>query len=89
MMNAAMMKLESRLGAWKRTNGQARDPLCPLVWPRPQPSVRIPVTPENREQLRWLRAAEAAAWEATDPVVQSRMGQERALKIVAAEVTRL
>ena len=32
--------------------------------PHPQPSLRIPVTPENRERLRALRAAEAAEWEA-------------------------
>jgi hypothetical protein len=27
------------------------------------PSLRVPVTPANRELLRWLRAAELAAWE--------------------------
>ncbi len=30
---------------------------------RPQPSLRIPVTPANREYLRRLRTAEAEAWE--------------------------
>jgi len=38
--------------------------LSPPATPRPQPSLRIPVTPANREWLRALRAAEAAAWEA-------------------------
>ncbi|HRZ56811.1 MAG TPA: hypothetical protein P5525_15300 [Candidatus Paceibacterota bacterium] len=32
---------------------------------RPQPSLRIPVTPANRECLRRLRIAEAEAWEST------------------------
>lgn len=32
----------------------------------PQASLRIPVTPANREYLRALRAAEAEAWEAAD-----------------------
>jgi len=30
----------------------------------PQPSLRVPATPANRESLRRLRAAEAEAWEA-------------------------
>ncbi len=31
--------------------------------PRPAPSLRVPVTADNREYLRWLRAAELSAWE--------------------------
>ena len=30
---------------------------------RPAPSLRVPVTADNREFLRWLRAAEMSAWE--------------------------
>lgn len=29
----------------------------------PQPSLRVPVTPANRDYLRRLRASEAVAWE--------------------------
>lgn len=36
--------------------------LSPLATPRPQPSLRIPVTPGNRACLRAMRAAEEAAW---------------------------
>ena len=34
----------------------------PIV--RPAPSLRVPVTADNRELLRSLRAAEFSAWEA-------------------------
>ena len=30
----------------------------------PAPSLRVPVTANNREYLRWLRAVEASAWDA-------------------------
>lgn len=35
----------------------------------PAPSLRVPVTVRNREFLRWLRAAEASAWESGRPAV--------------------
>jgi hypothetical protein len=38
-----------------------------LPGPYPQPSLRIPVTPGNKEHLRALRAAEDAAFEAARP----------------------
>jgi hypothetical protein len=41
-------------------------------FPRPQPSLGIPVTPANRECLRALRAAEADAWEAATPTFPSQ-----------------
>jgi hypothetical protein len=33
----------------------------------PAPSLRVPVTVGNRELLRWLRAAELAAWQEAKP----------------------
>lgn len=43
--------------------GFALDLCVPLATPHPQPSLRIPVTPANRECLRALRAAESVVWE--------------------------
>lgn len=36
----------------------------PRLSPSPAPSLRVPVTANNRTLLRWLRAAELSAWEA-------------------------
>jgi len=44
----------------------ARELLSPRANPHPQASLRVPVTPSNREYLRALRAAEADAWDAAD-----------------------
>ena len=33
----------------------------------PAPSLRVPVTADNRDFLRWLRAAELRAWESGQP----------------------
>ena len=33
----------------------------------PAPSLRVPVTADNRDFLRWLRAAELRAWETGQP----------------------
>jgi len=62
-MNGAMIKIESFLSSWNRATGACAESLSPRAMPRPQPSLRIPVTPANREHLRKLRAAESAAWE--------------------------
>ncbi|HWD18538.1 MAG TPA: hypothetical protein VHB20_04615 [Verrucomicrobiae bacterium] len=35
------------------------------------PSLRVPVTAANRALLRWLRAAELAAWETGKQAVQN------------------
>jgi hypothetical protein len=40
------------------------------------PSLRVPVTADNRELLRRLRAAEMSAWEAVD---QGRRGRWQAI----------
>ena len=37
------------------------------------PSLRVPVTADNREFLRWLRAAELSAWERADRGSRSRL----------------
>jgi len=63
--NTPVRKLRSFHSSWKQ-NGSV-DLLPITVWPRPQPSVRVPVTPGNRDYLRKLRAAESAAWEAVKP----------------------
>ena len=49
-------------GAWSLP---ARAQVRKFRLPVPAPSVRLPVTLENRERLRALRAAEAQAWNTT------------------------
>jgi hypothetical protein len=48
-------------GAWSLP---ARVQVRKFRLPLPAPSLRVPVTRENRERLRALRAAEAQAWTA-------------------------
>jgi len=67
-MNLTMMALRRSSMLPKLTVGFAFDLLSPISSPRPQPSLRVPVTPANRRYLRALRAAEAAAWEAAGKV---------------------
>jgi len=42
------------------------------------PSLRVPVTADNREFLRWLRAAELSAWEQADRGRRVRLACEAA-----------
>ena len=48
------------------------------------PSLRLPVTPDNRELLRRLRAAEQSAWEAGLPVDMPRRLDRLARRSFAA-----
>ena len=53
---------------------QLADFLTPLAVPKPQPSLRVPVTRANRRLLRALRAAEEVAWEKGIIVSRNRRG---------------
>jgi hypothetical protein len=43
----------------------------------PAPSLRVPVTTRNRAFLRWLRAAELAAWEAGQACSEKLISRKR------------
>ena len=66
-MNSAIITTELALLSWSQASGAWAESLAPRAMPRPQPSLRIPVIPANREHLRRLRAAESDAWETSVP----------------------
>lgn len=61
-----------RSSIWITAYGGARAAPCP------QPSLRIPATPANRDYLRNLRAREATAWEMGEDLRQTIGGDSNA-----------
>jgi len=88
-MNRGIITTEFVLLSWSQSSGTCAEALSPRAMPRPQPSLRIPVTPTNRDCLRRLRAAESDAWEKSAPRPSSPMQLGKEVAPFSGAVLRL